>query len=71
MLTGERIGFPRFIASQVLGHADGGGAPAVTRIYDRSDYATPKRQALDAWAWLLREIVDGTETPSNVVRLAG
>lgn len=58
-LTSERIGLPRFIVSQVIGHAgDTGGAAAVTgRHYDMNDYLPEKRKALDAWAALLSEVV--------------
>ena len=70
-LTSERIGLPRFIASQVLGHAgDTGGAAAVTgHHYDLNDYLAEKRRALDAWAALLRSIVSGEDRPDNVTLL--
>jgi integrase len=60
-LTGERIGMPRFIVSQVIAHAaDTGGAAAVTgQHYDLNDYLPEKRRALKAWAVLLEEIVSG------------
>ena len=35
-----------------------------------NDYLAEKRRALDAWARLLRQIVDGSEAPTNVVRMA-
>jgi integrase len=71
-LTSERIGIPRFIASRVLNHAsDKGDAAAVTGVYDRNEYLPQKRQALDAWAKLLREIVSDEARPSNVVALKG
>lgn len=71
-MTGERVGIPRFIVSQVLAHAgDTGGAAAVTGIhYDLHDYLPEKRRALDAWALLLGEIVEGKERPDNVVEIA-
>ncbi|SOC93999.1 Site-specific recombinase XerD [Rhizobium sp. AN5] len=70
-LTSERIGIPRFIVSQVLAHSsDTGGAAAVTgRHYDRNDYLTDKRRALDAWAALLTEIVSGQKRPDNVEQM--
>jgi integrase len=40
-----RAGVPRFIVGRVLNHADQG----VTRIYDRYEYLTEKRDALGAW----------------------
>jgi integrase len=66
-ITGERIGMPRFIVAQVLAHAD----HSVTSIhYDLNDYLVEKRRALDAWAALLIEIVEGGERPTNVVPIA-
>lgn len=66
-LTGERIGVSRFIVSRILNHADGGGAAAVTAVYDRNEYLVDKRKALDAWAALLAEIVSGKGRVHNVV----
>ncbi|WP_106726308.1 tyrosine-type recombinase/integrase [Pseudaminobacter soli (ex Li et al. 2025)] len=59
-LTSERIGFSRFIVSQILAHAaDTGGAAAVTgQHYDLNDYLAEKRRALSAWAELLTSIID-------------
>lgn len=70
-ITGERIGIPRFIVSQVIAHAaDTGGAAAVTGMhYDLNDYLPDKRRALDAWANLLQAIIEGKERPANVVPL--
>jgi integrase len=68
MMTGECVGIPRFIVSQVLAHAsDTGGAAAVTGMhYDLNDYLPDKRRALDAWAALLIEITSGQKRESNV-----
>jgi integrase len=71
-ITSERIGIPRFIVSRVLNQmSDAGGAAPVTGIYDRNEYLSEKRRALDAWASLLDEIVSGKRRASNVVQLAG
>jgi integrase len=60
MVTGERIGFSRFVVSRVLNQiSDTGGAAAVTGVYDRNEYLSEKRRALDAWASLLLEIAAG------------
>lgn len=69
LLTSERIGIPRFVVSQVLGHSsDTGGAAAITGIhYDRYDYLAEKRRALDSWSELLREITGQIERAPNVV----
>ena len=68
-LTGENLGFPRFIISKVLNQTDSGGAAAVTAIYDRNDYLPEKRRALDAWAMRLLEIVNDEKREDNVVTL--
>jgi integrase len=71
-LTSERIGIPRFIVSKIIAHAsDTGGAAAVTgKHYDMHDYMPEKRKALEAWAALLEEIVEGRQRPANVVPIA-
>ena len=71
MLTGERVGIPRFFVSQVIAHSgDTGGAAAVTgRHYDLNDYLPEKRRALEAWAALLTEITEGHERASNVTSM--
>ena len=59
-MTGEKLGFPRFIVSQVLNHvSDTGGAAAVTAVYDRNAYVPEKRRALDAWAAHFAGLVAG------------
>jgi integrase len=70
-ITGEHIGIPRFIVSRVLNQlSDTGGAAAVTGIYDRNEYLTEKRRALEAWSALLVEITGDQKRGSNVVQLA-
>ena len=64
-LTGEQIGMPRFIVSQVIAHAgDTGGAAVVTgKHYDLNDYLPEKRKALDAWArWLAAAVAVPNES---------
>ena len=69
-LTGQKVGIPRFIVSQVLAHStDTGGAATATGIYDINDYLAEKRKALDAWANRLTEIVEGQEMPDNVITI--
>jgi integrase len=60
------IGITRFIVGRTLNHAERG----VTAVYDRHSYDREKRQALDAWAARLDEIVTGKQQRSNVVELA-
>ena len=70
-LTRERIGVSRFLVSRVLNQlSDSGGAAAVTAVYDRNSYLAEKRQALDAWAALLKEIVSGESRGSNVTAIS-
>jgi integrase len=70
-MTCERIGIPRFVVSRVLNQiSDTGGASAVTGVYDRNEYLSDKRKALDAWASLLADIVSGERRPSNVIHLS-
>ncbi len=57
MLTGEACGVSRFVVSKLLGHAsDGGGAAAVTGVYDRNEYLADKRRAAEAWAGVLESL---------------
>lgn len=59
------IGISRFMVGRVLNHSERG----VTAVYDRHSYDREKRQALDAWAARLEEIVTGKAKASNVVEL--
>ena len=65
-LTGEKLGFRRFVVSKVLGHSANEGA-AVTGIYDRNEYLADKRAALEAWSAHLLAVAKGTEPASNVL----
>lgn len=60
------LGIPRLVVSKVLGHSDG----SITAVYDRFEYWPQKKQALEAWAARLEEIVSGKPATSNVVELA-
>jgi integrase len=59
------IGIPRFNVGKVLNHVEKGA----TKVYDRHSYDREKRQALDAWALRLDEIVSGKAQAPNVVEL--
>jgi integrase len=59
------IGISRFIVARVLNHAEQG----VTAVYDRHSYDREKRQALEAWARRLEEIITRVQQPSNVQEL--
>jgi integrase len=49
------MGIPRLTVSKLLNHVERG----VTAVYDRYGYDREKREAVDAWAARLREIVGG------------
>ena len=60
------IGIPEIIAEMVMNHAP---RNVLARIYNRHEYATEKRDALERWANRLREITE--PPPENVVKLKG
>ena len=47
------MGISRLVVSKILNHVEQG----VTRVYDRHSYDKEKREALDAWATRLEEII--------------
>ena len=59
------MGISRLVVSKILNHSENN---SVTAIYDRHSYDNEKRQALEAWANKLREIVYGVEI-NNVITL--
>jgi integrase len=63
-----RLGIPVRVTEAILNHTSGTAAGIVS-VYQRHDYADEKRAALDAWARLVADLVDGT--PDNVVRIGG
>jgi hypothetical protein len=62
-----RLGIPVRVTEAVLNHVSGTGG-GIVAVYQRHDYADEKRQALEAWARFVLELVDGKA--ENVVRLA-
>jgi integrase len=50
-------GVPRDHIAKILNHVEGG--PAATRVYDRYDYDSEKRQALERWDRGLTAIIAG------------
>lgn len=57
MMTGEKLGIPRFIVSKILNHSgDTGGAAITTGVYDRNEYLGEKRKALDTYIEYLGQI---------------
>lgn len=61
-----RLGIPVRVTEAVLNHVSGTGG-GIVAVYQRHDYADEKRRALDAWAGLVAQIVDGKA--ENVVRI--
>ena len=67
MMASERISALGEVVARVLNHAPPG--LGVTGIYNRHAYVAEKRRALDAWANVLTDIVEGRERATNVVDL--
>jgi integrase len=64
----QKLGIKLEVTEAVLNHVSGSRA-GIVGVYQRHEYATEKRQALDAWAHRLEAIVSG-DARSNVVELA-
>jgi integrase len=64
----QKLGVRLEVTEAVLNHVSGSRA-GIVGVYQKHDYATEKRQALDAWARRLEAIVTGAAM-SNVVDLA-
>jgi integrase len=62
-----RLGIAVRVTEAVLNHVSGTGG-GIVAVYQRHDYADEKRRALDAWARMVVEIVDG-KGADNVVRI--
>jgi integrase len=60
------MGISRLVVARILNHAETG----VTAVYDRHSYDPEKRQALDAWATRIVDIVSGKSKGANVVEFA-
>jgi hypothetical protein len=52
----------------LLNHISGSRS-GVAGVYQRHDWASEKRAALDAWATHLRSIVEGSIDGTNVVKM--
>ena len=63
----SELGVAPHVAELVIGHAAGG----IVKVYDRYQYLTEKRDALDRWAAHVLRVDGETEsTPANVVAFA-
>ncbi|MBU3259312.1 integrase arm-type DNA-binding domain-containing protein [Roseovarius sp. PS-C2] len=63
-----RLGIPVRVTEAVLNHSSGTGG-GIVAVYQRHDYADEKRAALDAWARLVADLVEGCA--DNVVQIEG
>jgi integrase len=63
----QRLGVRLEVTEQVLNHISGSRA-GIVGVYQRHDFASEKRAALDAWGEHVRAVVEGREE-SNVVTL--
>ena len=63
-----RLGIPVRVTEAVLNHVSGTGG-GIVAVYQRHDYAEEKRRALDAWARLVADLVEGRA--DNVVQIEG
>lgn len=61
-----RLGIAVRVTEAVLNHVSG-TAGGIVSVYQRHDYADEKRAALDAWARLIADLVEGNA--DNVVRI--
>ena len=59
------MGIDRLTVSRILNHKEGG----ITQLYDRFSYDAPKRNAWEAWAAQLQQIISGATAPENVVTM--
>jgi integrase len=64
----QRLGIRLEVTEAVLNHVSGSRA-GIAGVYQRHEWTTEKRGALDAWAAHVLTIVDGRMTTSNVVTL--
>jgi integrase len=69
MATGlQRIGVRLEVTEQVLNHVSGSRA-GIVGVYQRHDFASEKRAALDAWGAHVLAVIEGRTAADNVVTL--
>ena len=64
----QRLGVRLEVTEAVLNHISGSRG-GIAGVYQRHDWVTEKRAALDAWAAHLASIIDGRVDGDNVVPL--
>ena len=62
----QRLGVRLEVTEQVLNHVSGSRA-GIVGVYQRHDFATEKRAALEAWGKHVQAIAEGRETSANVI----
>ena len=65
----QRLGVRLEVTEAVLNHISGSRG-GIAGVYQRHDWATEKRAALEAWAAHVVAVVDGRAPEGNVVTLA-
>ena len=65
----QRLGVRLEVTEAILNHVSGRSRGGVTGIYQRHDFATEKRAALDAWARRVLALAAGGDAGENVVQL--
>lgn len=63
-----RLGVAVRVTEAVLNHVSGTGG-GIVAVYQRHDYADEKRWALDAWAGLVSDIIDGNAVKNRETKL--
>jgi hypothetical protein len=66
----QRLGVRLEVTEAVLNHISGSRG-GIAGVYQRHDWATEKRAALEAWAAHVFAVSEGTAKPTKVVRLYG
>ena len=64
----QRLGVRLEVTEQVLNHVSGSRA-GIVGVYQRHDFASEKRAALEAWGSNVEAIVEGRTPESNVLKL--
>jgi integrase len=64
----QRLGVRLEVTEQVLNHVSGSRA-GIVGVYQRHDFASEKRAALEAWGEHVRAMVEGRAATDNVVSL--
>jgi hypothetical protein len=62
----QRLGVRLEVTEAVLNHISGSRG-GIAGVYQRHDWATEKRAALDAWASHVRSVVEDSADVSNIV----